>query len=306
MNWKSSTSSSEPTRSLAHRGPAGCWFARAGSTWHFHGVELNRARRIAGPSATALVPKSARPVSNSSTDRVGAIYRALRHAIIEQALSPGAKLPEDAIGERFGASRTIVRHVLGQLAAEGLVELRRNRGAAVATPSWDEARDVFDVRLGLERLIVSRLAGRLTAEQITQLESHVDDEELARGTNEPLSIRLATEFHIVLAEMTGSPVLTRYVSEVASRCGLILALYSRPHSAECAVSEHRAVIAALAAGDAERATAVMDEHLEAVAGRALIVSRPPREYDIKAILARYANDAPASLRRQTRAARAKR
>jgi DNA-binding GntR family transcriptional regulator len=238
------------------------------------------------------VPKSARAVSNSSTDRVGAIYRALRHAIIEQALSPGAKLPEDAIGERFGASRTIVRHVLGQLAAEGLVELRRNRGAAVATPSWDE-------------LIVSRLAGRLTAEQIKQLESHVDDEEQARGTNEPLSIRLATEFHIVLAEMTGSPVLTRYVSEVASRCGLILALYSRPHSAECAVSEHRAVIAALAAGDAERATAVMDQHLEAVAGRALIVSRPPREYDIKAILARYANDAPASLRRQTRA-RAKR
>ena len=40
--------------------------------------------------------------------------------------------------------------------------------------------------------------------------------------------------------MTGSPVLTRYVSEVASRCGLILALYSRPHSSECAVSEHRA------------------------------------------------------------------
>ena len=187
----------------------------------------------------------------SSSDRVATIYRALRHAIIEQALSPGAKLPEDAIGERFGASRTIVRHVLGQLAAEGLVELRRNRGAAVATPSWDEARDVFDVRLGLERLIVSRLAGRLTAEQVKRLEAHVDDEERARGTNEPLSIRLATEFHIVLAEMTGSPVLTRYVSEVASRCGLILALYSRPHSADCAVSEHRAVIAALAAGDAD-------------------------------------------------------
>ena len=67
------------------------------------------------------MPKSARPASNGNTDRVGAIYRALRHAIIEQALSPGAKLPEDAIGERFGASRTIVRHVLGQLAAEGLV-----------------------------------------------------------------------------------------------------------------------------------------------------------------------------------------
>jgi hypothetical protein len=46
---------------------------------------------------------------------------------------------------------------------------------------------------------------------------------------------------------------------------------------------------------------VMDQHLEAVAGRALIVSRPPRDYDIKTILARYADAAPASLRRQARA-----
>jgi DNA-binding GntR family transcriptional regulator len=42
-------------------------------------------------------------------DRGAAIYKALWHAIIEQALQPGAKLPEDAIGEKFGASRTIVR-----------------------------------------------------------------------------------------------------------------------------------------------------------------------------------------------------
>src|SRR5262245_58923994 len=225
-----------------------------------------------------------------STDRAALIYRALRHAIIEQALEPGAKLPEDTIGERFGASRTIVRSALGQLAAEGLVELRRNRGASVATPSWEEARDTFDVRLGLERLVVSRLAGNLTRDQLATLKAHVDQEEKAQGHNEPLSIRLATEFHILLAEMTGSPVLTRYVSEVSSRCGLILALYSRPHSSECAVNEHRSVIAALAAGDATRAAAVMGEHLESVAGRALIVAKPPKSRELKDILAVYGDE----------------
>ena len=235
--------------------------------------------------------KLAKRTPKVGADRTGAIYRALRHAIIEQALEPGAKLPEDAIGERFGASRTIVRHALGQLAAEGLVELRRNRGATVATPSWDEARDVFDVRLGLEGLVMARLAGRLTPEQVKRLDAHVVEEERARGNNEPLSIRLATEFHILLAEMTGSPVLTRYVSENASRCGLTLALYSRPHSSECAVSEHRAIIAAIAKGDAARARALMNEHLEAVAGRALIVSKPAKDRDIKNILASYANEA---------------
>lgn len=228
--------------------------------------------------------------SKVDPDRAGLIYRTLRHAIIEQALAPGAKLPEDAIGERFGVSRTIVRNALSQLAAEGLVELRRNRGAAVATPNWEEARDTFDVRLGLERLVMSRLAGKLTADQIKILEAHVAEEERARGNNEPMSIRLATEFHILLADMTGSPVFTRYVSEVSSRCGLILALYSRPHSSECAVSEHQEIINALAAGDAKRASKVMVEHLEAVADRALIVPGPPRNRDLKDILASYAQE----------------
>src|SRR4029453_11617799 len=104
--------------------------------------------------------------------------------------------------------------------------------------SWDEARDVFEVRLGLEALVVSRLAGRLTPEQIKRLNDHVEEEGQARGNDEPRSIRLATEFHILLAEMTGSPVLTRYVSENGSRCGLTLALSTRPHSSECAVREH--------------------------------------------------------------------
>src|SRR5262249_9350295 len=104
----------------------------------------------------------ARPSSKNRNDRAGQICRALRQAIIEQAREAGAKWPGDAMGARCGASRTIVRHALGRLAAEGLVELRRNHGASVAVPSWDEARDVFDVRLGLERLVVSRLAGRLS------------------------------------------------------------------------------------------------------------------------------------------------
>lgn len=137
---------------------------------------------------------------------------------------------------------------------------------------------------------MQRLAGNLSRAQIDQLKNHVAEEEKARGRDEPLSIRLATEFHIVLAEMTGSAVLERYVSEVSSRCGLILALYSRPHSSECAVSEHRAIIDALVKGDAARAISEMDQHLEAVASRALIVSRPNKGRDIKDILAGYAGD----------------
>lgn len=219
-------------------------------------------------------------------ERAQAVYRALRRAIIEQALKPGTKLPEDSIGEQFGVSRTLVREALGRLALEGLVELKPHRGAAVASPTLEEARDVFDVRRGLERLVAEQLAGRLTAAQADALAAHVAREERADGRDGPESIRLAGEFHIRLAEMTGNALLLRYVQEVSSRCSLILAIYGRPHSSDCAVSEHRALIAALVAGDAARAARLMDEHLQAVVGRALIAPRTER--DIRAVLAPYA------------------
>ena len=68
-------------------------------------------------------------------DRMAAICQGIRRAIIEGALMPGDRLPEDALGESFGVSRTIARHALGQLAAEGLVDLRRNRIATVTAPT---------------------------------------------------------------------------------------------------------------------------------------------------------------------------
>lgn len=230
---------------------------------------------------------------SGAADKAGMICRALRRAIIEQALEPGAALPEDALGERFGVSRTIARHALGQLAAEGLVELRRNRSAVVATPSWQEARDTFDIRIELERLVVRQLAGRLSPAQLATLRAHVDAEDAARGGAAPVSIRLATEFHILLAEMTESPILTRYVSELSYRCCLILSLYSRPHSSECAINEHRQLIDALAAGDAGKVMSLMHHHLDSVAERALVAQAKPRERDIMAILAPYA-EAPAA------------
>ena len=163
----------------------------------------------------ALPPADSRPMAprlGSKTvelsDKVSVICRALRRAIIEQVLAPGAKLPEDLrLGERFGVSRTIARHALGQLAAEGLVELRRNRIAVVATPSWQEARDAFDIRIELERLVVRQLAGNDQGAG-RRVDRPCRCTRTAPATAAtPVSIRLATEFHILLAHMTNSPIL---------------------------------------------------------------------------------------------------
>lgn len=231
--------------------------------------------------------------SQKATGTAEMICEAIRRAIIERALRPGDRLPEDALGERFGVSRTIARHALGQLGAEGLVDLRRNRIAVVATPSMEEARDTFDIRIELERLVVKALAGRLDERQIAQLRDHVQAEHAARGGSEATSIRLATDFHVLLAELTGKPILNRYVREVSYRCGLTLTALSRPHSSECAVNEHGQIIDALVAGDGEHAMAMMSKHLEDVAERALLVAPEARSRELMDILAPYVEDVSA-------------
>ena len=90
--------------------------------------------------------------------------------------------------------------------------------------------------------------------------------------------------------MTNSPILVRYVSEVAYRCCLTLSLYSRPHSSECAINEHRAIIAALVKGDESKVMGLMHSHLNSVANRALVAPAPQRGRDLLDILAPYAEE----------------
>src|ERR1700759_5391235 len=223
--------------------------------------------------------------------RVDVACTALRQAIIEQALPPGTRLPEDELGSRFGMSRTLVRAALAHLHSEGLVDAPPRRTATTAKPTLEQAKEVFEVRRALEREVVRLVISRWRAEFGAELEGHVRQEDAARkGGDERVSIRLAGEFHTKLGELAGNALLARYLGEVVSRTSLILALYGRPHSADCAVSEHREIVAALRARDADAAIAVMDHHLGAVEHRALLDQLGDGEFDLGAVLSRYVTD----------------
>jgi DNA-binding GntR family transcriptional regulator len=196
------------------------------------------------------------------------VYRGLRQSIIEQTLAPGTRLPEDGVASQFGVSRTVVRAALERLGSEGLVERINNRSARVATIGLDAAEDLLGVRQGLEAMVVARLAGRLDAGQIARLRAHVAREELVSSLHQAEAVWLSGEFHVLLAELTGSVLLARYVSDVVSRSSLILAGHTLPHSSSCAVREHEELIALIANGDADAALASMHAHLDEVARRA--------------------------------------
>lgn len=217
-------------------------------------------------------------------------YEALRRAIIERAIEPGTKLPEDDLAAQFGISRTPVRAVLARLQAEGLVVTGDRRTASVAEPGLGEARQVFEVRHALEREAVRLVAERWTPALAQRLQRIVQAEQRAHEDGDlRASSRLAGDFHTALAEMADNFLLARYMSETVSRCSLILAVHARPHSNECSIKEHEDIIHRFSAGNVEAVMAAMDAHIDAIARRAL---PPTDEYvggrGLSGVLAKYA------------------
>ena len=82
---------------------------------------------------------------------------------------PGTKLAEQKIADIFKVSRTLVRQALNQLSRDKLITLEPARGARVAEPSVEEARQVFETRHLLEGAMVRRAATELSKAQIAEL-----------------------------------------------------------------------------------------------------------------------------------------
>jgi DNA-binding GntR family transcriptional regulator len=227
----------------------------------------------------------------TTINRSDTAYLSLRQAIVEHALVPGTKLPEDALGTHFKVSRTLIRAALARLASEGLIEIGNKRTATVARPSREEAKAVFQVRRVLEEEVVRLVIEYWTPSHGAALEGHVRrEQEAAKAGNGKLSSRLASEFHLQLAQMSGNPLLERYVSEVVSRSSLILAVYGHDHSQECGIHEHHELIEAMRARDVARAQRLMTAHMHAVAERALLAQPDAAAPDILDILHHYSKE----------------
>jgi DNA-binding GntR family transcriptional regulator len=94
------------------------------------------------------------------------IYGRIQKAVLEHRLAPGTKLIEERLAEVSGVSRTKIREVLNKLAHEGLVELVPNRGAFIASPSVEQARDVFVTRRMIEPEMARLLSRTATSAQV--------------------------------------------------------------------------------------------------------------------------------------------
>jgi DNA-binding GntR family transcriptional regulator len=213
------------------------------------------------------LPSLNKPLESGKSGRTGTqddrVYAHIFEAILEQRLAPGTKLSEEALGEIFDVSRTIIRRALSRLGHEGVVLLRPNRGAVVASPSVDEARQVFFARRLVERAITELAVQHASAEDLAELRQMVSDERdsFARG-DRGAGIRLSGEFHLKLAEAARNTPLISFQRSLVSQTSLIIAQYESGNRSHCSYDEHTQLIDAIEARDTVLAVELMMHHMD--------------------------------------------
>jgi DNA-binding GntR family transcriptional regulator len=199
-------------------------------------------------------------------DRAAMIRDHLRDAIVDRRLAPGTKLNEAEVGTLFDVSRTVVRAALQALAFEGLVRTERNRGAFVANPTPDEARQVFQSRRVIEPGIARAAAERITTNEIATFRARLHDESRLMGERGPTArraeIHASGDFHLLLASVAGNAILLRFMEELVARSSLVIALYGRSGASSCGHNDHADILAALEARDGPRASTLLLTHID--------------------------------------------
>jgi DNA-binding GntR family transcriptional regulator len=229
------------------------------------------------------VAQPARLVPESANDE---IYEKIYVAILEHRLHPGTKLGEDRLAKIFNVSRARVREVLARLAHEQIVDLFPQRGAFVAKPTPEQAKDVFEARRLIEPAVIRRLVSTLSPQKIARLRQHQALElDARRRDDKPVAVRLSGEFHQLLAELAGNSALARTMQELTTLTCLIIFLYDAPAATSCLPDEHLHLIDAVASRDVVRAETIMLAHLEHIES-SLSLSNAVADVDLEAIFKR--------------------
>jgi DNA-binding GntR family transcriptional regulator len=190
-----------------------------------------------------------------------AIDRIIIDAILAGRISAGTRLGEQSLATLFATSRTSVREALIRLEARGIVHVSPRRGWFVIEPSWEEAQEAFQARCAIEMGIL-RTVATVPSATIAALRDHIRQERAAiAGDDVGLRSYLLGDFHVCMVEALGNRILADILRDLTARTVLISALYQSTHDATESCNEHQQIVDDLAAGDLDRAAALMVAHI---------------------------------------------
>ena len=189
----------------------------------------------------------------------------LEAEILTGKLAAGTALTEQSLSVRLGVSRTPIRAALHTLAEEGLIDLVPNRGAVVVGVTREDLIDIYKIRMRLEGLASALAAERISREDLATLRESVELAEFYISKNDTEHLKeLDTQFHAIIYRASGNRMLNKTLSELHRNIISYRKMsLSVPGRLERSVGEHREILKAIEAGDAERADSLTCAHVAA-------------------------------------------
>ena len=202
----------------------------------------------------------------------------LRQRIFAHEFSPGTRIDEQALTVDYGISRTPLREALKVLASEGLVTLRPRRGCFVTEISEQDLDEIFPLMAMLEGRCALEATNRAQPRQIAALEAiHRQLERFAESKQIERFFEANQEFHFRIQERSGNRWLQQVIQDLRKVLKLTRLLsLSIDGRLEESLCEHRAILAAIKAGDDAGAQALMHDHILSVR-QSLARSHPHEE-----------------------------
>ncbi|WP_281290309.1 GntR family transcriptional regulator [Protaetiibacter larvae] len=189
----------------------------------------------------------------------------LREMITNGTFGAGEHLKEAEIALSLGVSRGPVREALAELANEGHIELRRHRGAFVAELTRRDVHEVYSLRLALERLAMERAATHMTPEMLARFDSTLELMKHVPGDYTPeQAVELSLAFHDLVYEAADHQRLWRAWMSIRSHVALFLRSRNAHHHdfLDVGYPEHKVLRDVLAAGNADQAVRLVEEHIQ--------------------------------------------
>jgi DNA-binding GntR family transcriptional regulator len=210
------------------------------------------------------------PLSRDAlTDRV---YAVLRGKIIDLDLEPGSRLNIDQLARDLAVSPTPIREALNRLTSERLVLLEPYRGFRVARLlNRDELRDLFEARVVIEAGAIATSVDRLRAEDHDRLSALVQELDVLAGApvfDVDAFNAADASLHRITVAGSGNSFLADTWDDLKVHAQI--ARHFKGRSAEeaaAANAEHREILAAIVARDAEAARMHVTRHVHAVYSR---------------------------------------
>lgn len=193
----------------------------------------------------------------------GRVYHKIRDNILSGVYKENEELKEVSIGEELGVSRTPVREAFRQLELEGLIQIIPNKGAYVTGITIKDVEDIYMMRSKLEGLAARWATTNITKEQMEEMEENIYLSEFhaSKGHMEQIAV-LDNRFHEIIYEACNSKMLEHqlrdfheYVLRVRKRT---LSQFKRSSES---TKEHREIMEAIKAGDADRAEEAANRHI---------------------------------------------